>query len=330
MEKDCKKLLITQMGEATLKISIVIPVHNGEKTIHRCLDSIFTKPYPDLEVVVVNDHSTDATVQILEEYASRFQCLKVLSSERDGVSAARNVGLQNATGEVVGFCDADDMFVPDALEHIFSRFLDMEGYDLCCFGYETISYTGESQTEVRYGVSTDQEWSAKKFLSHALWDRDILGSVWNKFFKRTLLENVIFDEDLCYCEDMHFLAQVAAKHPRARVFVMSYIGYHYIQHEESATHSVDKLFDKDCRLHYNLAMEKILTQGNLPLSVRWLVKGVQCRLALEVKGQFALNEQQKDSVAGIIRKNWVYYPCVMCNMPIEAAKIIVKSMRKSG
>ncbi len=101
------------------KVSIVVPVYNGEKYLRECLDSLVNQTLKELEIICVNDGSTDSSTQILKEYASKDSRIKVLNQKNHGVSAARNFGIENFSGEYLTFVDADDWIELNALEILY-------------------------------------------------------------------------------------------------------------------------------------------------------------------------------------------------------------------
>lgn len=101
-----------------MMISIIVPVYNSEKYIDRCLDSILNQTYKDLEIVLVNDGSNDQSLKILENYALRDTRIKVVNQENKGVAAARNTGLDNATGDYILYVDSDDWIENNMVERM--------------------------------------------------------------------------------------------------------------------------------------------------------------------------------------------------------------------
>ena len=101
-----------------MMISIIVPVYNSEKYIDKCLDSILNQTYKDLEIVLVNDGSNDQSLKILEKYALRDTRIKVVNQENKGVAAARNTGLDNATGEYILYVDSDDWIENNMVERM--------------------------------------------------------------------------------------------------------------------------------------------------------------------------------------------------------------------
>ena len=106
-----------------VKISVVIPVYNVEKYLEQCLDSVIAQSFEDIEVICVNDGSTDSSLEILKRYADNDSRIKIISQKNKGAGAARNVGIENAAGEYVYFMDSDDYLNADAFERL-NDFLD--------------------------------------------------------------------------------------------------------------------------------------------------------------------------------------------------------------
>ena len=97
------------------KISIIVPIHNSEKYLRECLDSILAQDFDDFEILLINDHSVDKSEDICKEYQDKFKKIRFLNSHKRGVSAARNAGINNAMGEWISFVDSDDLVSKDYL-----------------------------------------------------------------------------------------------------------------------------------------------------------------------------------------------------------------------
>ena len=113
-------------------ISIIIPVYNVEKFLPQCLDSLVNQTYRDIEIICVNDGSTDGSMEILQGYAEKDERIKIISRENRGVSESRNEGIEHASGEWLMFVDSDDWLEPNCCERIMSR---NEDDDLIIFSY---------------------------------------------------------------------------------------------------------------------------------------------------------------------------------------------------
>lgn len=182
-------------------ISVIIPAYNVEKYIRRCLDSVVNQTYEDLEIVVVNDGSTDRTGEIIREYEERFPgkvCL--YEKENGGQSSARNLGIEKAAGEYIGFVDSDDFISAQMYEKLYDE-AEKNGCDIVTCGY----YGCEAAT----GLVTGYQTGYKGEFNRSIYENPLILRVnapypWNKLYRADLLrragfrfpEGMIF-EDLC-------------------------------------------------------------------------------------------------------------------------------------
>lgn len=177
-------------------ISVIVPVYNAEKTIEKCVNSILSGTYKEIEVVIVNDGSTDNTELLLSNYAQRDSRVRVINQENTGVAGARNMGLRNATGKYIAWCDADDWVEPDWLETSYKYLIEYNADVAVC----------RCQVDGRDSVNTgkveiwDRDMAIWKFLGH----RDLNGSLCNKLFRRAVVEGVTFENNLSFFEDDKF------------------------------------------------------------------------------------------------------------------------------
>ena len=185
-------------------ISIIIPVYNVEKYLEQCLKSIFNQSYNNIEVIIVNDGSTDKSEQIIKKYAKKYTNLIYIKQENQGVSKARNLGISMANGDYIVFIDPDDFLELDALENMYSKAkendLDLviigykEVYDDNIEGKDTIKVLNKSEYKVYYGNE----------VANMMLRLEILGFSWDKMFKTKLIKekNLEF-EDNRYVEDWY-------------------------------------------------------------------------------------------------------------------------------
>ena len=117
-------------------ISIIVPVYNVEKYLSRCLDSILVQTYRDFELILVDDGSTDRSGAICDEYASRDERIKLIRQSNQGLSVARNVGLDAARGDYIGFVDSDDYIHPETYQILLDALLKYDAdLSVCGFNY---------------------------------------------------------------------------------------------------------------------------------------------------------------------------------------------------
>lgn len=223
-------------------ITVIIPVYNAARYLPRCLDSLVGQTYRELEIICVNDGSTDESVSILTEYAGCDSRVKVIHQENAGVSAARNAGLDAATGEYVTFVDADDWVESSGYECVVEHF--KEPVDVVCFGSEVEGSAPDEEKQGMQRYLNDDDESCK-LLKINVEGGGMNGCVWNKMFRRSALDahGVRFYEGIAYGEDVAFCYCVAGC--ARRVFFISDRIYHYEMHAESATGS---LAGRSCRV----------------------------------------------------------------------------------
>lgn len=190
-------------------ISIIIPIYNSEKTLRGCLDGISAQTFSDWECILVDDGSRDKSLSICQEYASRDNRFKVYHKENGGVSSARNIGLDNAKGDFVTFCDSDDSVTPNWLEN----FDVLSNKDLIIQGYKYKKATDVEYTDKKFFESSDESFSRKELLEKLL-VYDNFGYLWTRCFRRSLIEEYTlrFNTDYIVREDedfiLHFMTHV--------------------------------------------------------------------------------------------------------------------------
>ena len=103
-----------------IKISVIIPVFNSEKYLKKCLDTVLLQTLSDIEIICIDDGSTDSSLQILQQYSRKDHRFKIIFQSHEGAGSARNKGLAIAQGEYLSFLDSDDFFEPDMLEQMYN------------------------------------------------------------------------------------------------------------------------------------------------------------------------------------------------------------------
>ena len=193
-----------------MKVSIIVPVHNAEETLRRCIDSIVEQEYKNIECILIENGSNDQSKNICLEYAMKYRNVVAISIAESGVSYARNRGLDFATGEIIGFCDADDFIEVEAINKIVEEF-NNDSNIIAVFGAFYIGTSNQNGFQKKYMGLKNQKISHRKALELTLIDDKVMGSVWNKYYRASVLTNQQFSPKLSFCEDMHFNANVLSK-----------------------------------------------------------------------------------------------------------------------
>lgn len=222
------------------KVSIIIPVYNAEKYLEECLESIMVQTLKDIEVICVNDGSTDKSGQILNEYAKKNSRIKVIHKENGGVVSARNVGYDVATGKYIGFVDSDDWVEPEMYEKLY-EIAEREGVDLVTSGYFMEgNYTTLHLDTLEAGVYKKDKYNS--LLDQMIYRSDkketgLRASICCKLFKKEKFQVVreIIPKELTISEDKMCLIRFALECESAYVQKEAY--YHYRMNNASVVHS---------------------------------------------------------------------------------------------
>lgn len=173
-------------------VSIIIPVYNSEKYLARCLESVLSQTYTDLEVIIVDDGSTDSSNQICIEYAQKDKRVRVYKQENKGASAARNFGLRLAEGNLISFVDSDDAIDRRMIEILYNALMADPQYDFSWCSELFIKHSGA----VKYNNAVSEPSMTEVLSQSALFERffRIHGepneySIWGKLYKRKTLSN---------------------------------------------------------------------------------------------------------------------------------------------
>jgi len=210
--------------EAT--ISVIVPVYNGADYVRDCLESILCQSHGSIEVLVVDDGSTDCSGEICSEYARRDERVRVLRKANGGLPSARNAGLTKAKGRYVSFVDCDDLLLPEALRHAFET-LERTGADVVQMGMLRFDRASEAES---IAASSDPEvlldCSGVEGLCQVYRGGVVSSTVWDKVYRRELIGDSVFDDGARYfAEDVLFLCNVL---PRAtRFLAIAHTGYAY-------------------------------------------------------------------------------------------------------
>ena len=221
------------------KITVIIPVYNAEPTLRRCLDSILAQTFTDFECLLINDGSKDRSGEICDEYARQDSRVKVFHKENGGVSSARNVGLDNARGEWITFCDSDDTVMPEWIENFSELYI---GNALVVQGFFP-SIQDKFKSGGKFRSCVLPVGSAFSYL----YECSALGYVWNKLFIRSIIiENQVrFCPEVTFREDELFTMQYCEH--IAEVAFSSKQGYNYKVPDFVVKYHDSNTFDTYCR-----------------------------------------------------------------------------------
>ncbi|MDE7417306.1 MAG: glycosyltransferase [Lachnospiraceae bacterium] len=190
-----------QNGDGKALLSIIVPVYNMEQYLDRCMESILQQTYRKLEIILVDDGSTDTSPSMCEEYAKKDSRVKVIHKKNGGLSDARNAGLAVAAGDYIGYVDSDDWIEPDMYEQMYQACTEHDAQiAVCRYFYEYKDQTMSGGDGSVVPLSRDE--LLKAYISGH--DKYVIyNSVWSKLFYRDLVKGMIFpkgrnSEDIMY------------------------------------------------------------------------------------------------------------------------------------
>jgi len=229
------------------KISVIIPVYNVAHYLSRCLDSVINQTYCNLEILVIDDGSTDNSATIISQYAHKDTRIRTFNKTNGGLSSARNVGLQNITGQYVGFVDSDDWIEPRMYEILYNRIKD-KNTQIAISGFYT-STDDSSFPRINKSQIPDDILSAKDMMEY-IFRLDIYNAfhivVWNKLYNADVFNKhgCTFNENIKFSEDVIFTPNVLFTKNCTGTYIHTPL-YHYYQRSNSLmrSKSVKNKFD---------------------------------------------------------------------------------------
>lgn len=267
------------------KISVIVPIYNAELYLDRCLKSIINNTYRNLEIICINDGSTDTSLNILESYKENDSRIIVISQENRGVSSARNKGLEIATGEYISFVDADDMIYPKFFTCLMSIMIEPDA-DIVIGGYSR---------ELKYG--TEQKIVAES-LSRAqfMQRRDCKGFVWGRIYKKNII-TIRFDEK-SKIEDADFNAALISINENLKIMYTRVPLYFYFFRAGSL---VSKMDGRVCMTLGERLYKYALKEKDNELKQAFVIDSIKRLLAAEYEYRL-INEREKSKQCCILEK----------------------------
>ena len=191
----------------TPKVSIIIPIYNTDKYLSKCIDSIISQTYQNLEIILVDDGSTDDSDKIADDYARKDQRIKVIHQKNTGQSAARNAGLEIATGEYISFIDSDDKIEKSFIEKLLDPYLTDKNtaLSICGIHYKRLNQHSAEDVYINSLRSVNKKESQKSYILYLLTVDGRLYSSVNKLYRAKIAKTTKFDKNLNFSEDTKYV-----------------------------------------------------------------------------------------------------------------------------
>lgn len=208
------------------KVSILIPAYNAEKTIKKCLDSVISQTFSNIEILLVEDCSEDNTLTICQQYAQKDDRVKLIQGEHKGISAARNQGLEQATGRWLMCVDADDYLAADYVMQMYHRKKQCDA-ELVISNY----YNVDEEERKAYDLKVNKQITREQYIEQLIQDPShyYFGVVWNKLYDL----NMIKEHKLCFPEKVSlgedFIFNMDYLYLCKNIGILDFAGYYYVQ-----------------------------------------------------------------------------------------------------
>lgn len=322
-------------------VSIIIPVYNMEKYLRRCLDSVVGQTLQNIEIICVNDGSTDNSLKIIEEYQKKDKRIKIISKVNGGLVSARKAGVKAAESQYIGYVDSDDWIEKDMFEKLY-EYMEVNQADIVSSGYifegNYITKHFDNVTEGLYDEFTIG--SLRDNIIYCTEKRDvgIRGSLCCKLFKKDLLmraQNDISDE-VSFSEDK--LCIIAYLLNCKRVFVVKEAYYHYMLNQTSMVHkpdanylvAVNEVYQQFIKFYQHPNFTDTMRMQAELYIVELLYKGINSRLGFKNKNLLwidpyylpALPQNSKIVLCGAGELGEVYYNQLLSRKDIEVVAIL--------
>lgn len=252
-----------------MKVSVIIPSYNAEKWIENCLRSIIRQSYQNLEIIVLNDGSTDCTLSILNAFKKIDDRIIVIDKVNSGTYHSRKDGLQQSTGEVIFNADADDFLEPDAIELLVRKMMETNADMVIGNHYELRNGKKKIIRNLVPQIQNQLE------LVKCLLNNDIKGYIWGKLFKRELLTDMDYDVPQLLQEDVLANLHIFLN-KKVRVALEPTPVYNYIIHENSANSSRNPVFIENVYSFIEIT-QKLLEEAGLLKSLEDEFRLFTCR-----------------------------------------------------
>ena len=204
-------------------ISVIVNVYNGEKFIKKCLDSIVNQTYKNLEIIIVNDGSTDSTLSICNSYSD--DRIRIITTPNQGLGLSRNTGIENANGEYLYFVDADDFIEPDAVEYLYKLIKTYNKKIATCETLRISSYNFIKK-DVKEEITIKDD---KEMIKEILTYTGFAGTTWNKLYHKSIFSSIRFEDRIINDVAVTYKTYIEAK----EIIFSNQIKYHYLKHADS-------------------------------------------------------------------------------------------------
>lgn len=211
-------------------LSIIVPVYNVEDYLDKCINSLLKQTYENYEILLINDGSTDKSGDMCDEYAKKSPLISVYHKKNEGLSSARNMGLDYSEGSYIAFIDSDDWVNPNMYHELINVSLKYDADVVSCWSQDY--YSG--QNSFKKGTGEIKQYSKREVFELLYYQNEVRFEVWNKVFKSSVIQDIRFKIGQVY-EDVYFETKIFSRMNRF-IFIDEYYHY-YLKEREGNTNS---------------------------------------------------------------------------------------------
>ena len=264
-------------------VSVIVPVYNAEKYLNRCLESLAGQTHDNIEIILVNDGSTDKSIEICNEWAKKDSRISVFNTENRGAAAARNFALKHAHGEFIAFADSDDYAEKEMLETLVGDITENNADAAIC-GFQ---YNDEN---CNFDFSPAEKADSFFVLSSVLTGDLVFGALWNKLYRKSVVSGIEMPALHC-CEDLVF--NYCAFKRAKRIVMRQDKLYHYMQNGEQTLFNSFSKASLDAVRSKEILLEAERSTPLEKFAVRGLITSCFVALNRIVSNQKCLGEYEK-------------------------------------
>lgn len=223
-------------------ISIIVPVYNVEKYLGKCIDSILKQTYTNIEIILVDDGSTDNSGKICDSYAKKDKRLIVIHKENGGQSSARNLAIDVAKGDFIGFVDSDDFIINNMYEKLYSNLIKYNA-DISICSYTEVDESGNvNKPKWKKNENFYKIYNKEEALKELLIDKYITNHSWNKLYKKELFQDIRYPQGKVM-EDLAIMYKLFEK--SNKIIYENVDLYYYLQRKSSTMNSLSEKLIED-------------------------------------------------------------------------------------
>lgn len=294
-----------------VKISIIVPIYNSEKTIERCIKSLIRQTYKEIEILLIDDGSEDKSLEICNKYKKIDNRISVISKKNGGVSSTRNLGIKKSKGKYIQFVDSDDYIDNRMCEKLIFE-MEKNKCDFVICGYKNINDAGKFIGDISYKNKNFKTLKSMNGHFEKMYVKNLINTPWNKLYIKNLITHY-FDEDISLGEDLIFNLKYMDNISNGINVINDCLYYYVHANKESLTSKfryqrieIGKLLQKNVHNFCKNTFGEFYDRENINISFAYFI---QETINICIKDVNIPVKSKKEIIGNIIRDNTVQSIC---------------------